>query len=98
MEKFTVEYELKSGLDSLYKNLKKDQIIQGRIIDCIEPNGYLLRIHGFNILTQSNGTFKKFDEIKLMVREVDSHLILDLIPQKIENKLSTNHNIDVIIS
>jgi len=98
MENFIIEYELKSGLDSLFKNLKKDQVLQGRIIDCIKPNGYLLRIHGFNILTQSNGRFKKFDEIQLMVREVDSHLILDLIPQKIQNKHSTDHNIDVIVS
>ena len=80
--KFTVDYNTKGGLENLFCRLKIGQILKGRIIDCIEPNGYLLRIRGFNILTQSNGSFKKFDEISLKVKEVDSHLVLDFIPRK----------------
>ena len=42
----------------------------------------MLRIRGFNILTQSKGSFEKFEEISLKVKEVDSHLVLDFIPKK----------------
>ena len=53
MMQFLVNYQTEDGLGNLFRRLKKDQILKGRIIDCIEPNGYLLRIRGFNILTQS---------------------------------------------
>ena len=50
---FSVNYQTEGGLGNLFRRLKKGQILKGRVIDCIEPNGYLLRIRGFNILTQS---------------------------------------------
>ena len=90
--KFTVDYNTKGGLENLFCRLKIGQILKGRIIDCIEPNGYLLRIRGFNILTQSNGSFKKFDEISLKVKEVDSHLVLDFVPRK--NRLSKSNGLN----
>ncbi len=95
--KFTVDYQTESGLENLFRRLKTGQILKGRIIDCIEPNGYLLRIRGFNILTQSNGSFEKFDEISLKVREVDSHLVLDFIPEKNRIRKSNGLNSDIIV-
>jgi|TARA_Y100000294_G_C8517097_1_gene321323 hypothetical protein len=94
---FTVDYKTKGGLEKLFRRLKKGQILKGRIIDCIEPNGYLLRIRGFNIITQSNGTFEKFEEISLKVREIDSHLVLDFIPKKNRNRKSNGLNSDIIV-
>ena len=95
--KFTVDYQTEDGLENLFRRLKKGQILKGRIIDCIEPNGYLLRIRGFNILTQSNGSFKKFDEISLKVKEVDSHLVLDFIPRKNRIRKSNGLNSKIIV-
>ena len=64
---FTIDYIQEAGLEKLFSRLKKGQILEGKIIDTIDPNGYLLRIRGFNIITQSNGIFNKNDKILLMV-------------------------------
>ena len=94
---FTVNYQTEGGLGNLFRRLKKGQILKGRIIDCIEPNGYLLRIRGFNIITQSKGLFEKFEEITLKVKEVDSHLVLDFIPRKNRIRKSNGPNSGIIV-
>ena len=97
MMQFLINYQTEDGLGNLFRRLKKDQILKGRIIDCIEPNGYLLRIRGFNILTQSKGSFEKFEEISLKVKEVDSHLVLDFIPKKNRIRKSNGPNSGIIV-
>ncbi len=94
---FSVNYQTEGGLGNLFRQLKKGQILKGRVIDCIEPNGYLLRIRGFNILTQSKGSFEKFEEISLKVKEVDSHLVLDFIPEKNRIRKSNGPNSGIIV-
>ena len=97
MMQFSVNYQTEDGLGNLFRRLKKGQILKGRVIDCIEPNGYLIRIRGFNILTQSKGSFEKFEEISLKVKEVDSHLVLDFIPKKNRIRKSNGTNSDIVV-
>jgi hypothetical protein len=97
MMQFTVNYQTEGGLENLFLRLKKGQILKGRIIDCIEPNGYLLRIRGFNILTQSKGSFEKFEDILLKVKEVDSHLVLDFVSRKNRIRKSNGLNSGIIV-
>ena len=97
MMQFTVNYQTESGLENLFRRLKKGQILKGRIIDCIEPNGYLLRIRGFNIITQSKGSFEKYEEISLKVKEVDSHLVLDFVPRKNRIRKPNDLNSGIIV-
>ena len=94
---FTIDYIQEAGLEKLFSRLKKRQILEGKIIDTIHPNGYLLRIRGFNIITQSNGIFNKNDKILLMVREVDSHLVLDFVPKKNTIRNSSDKITDIIV-
>ena len=94
---FSVNYQTEGGLGNLFRRLKKGQILKGRVIDCIEPNGYLIRIRGFNILTQSKGSFEKFEEISLKVKEVDSHLVLDFIPEKNRIRKSNGTNSGIVV-
>ena len=93
---FNIDYKTETGLENLFRRLKPGQILKGKIIDCLELNGYLLRIRGYNILTQSNGRFQKFEDIFVKVKEVDSHLVLDLIPKKV-SKGETNRSIPDIV-
>jgi len=72
----------KGSLENLLRCLKKGMRLQGRIIDCLEDNRYLLRIRGYNILTYSEQIFEKFDDIGLVVIEVKPHLVLDLFKEK----------------
>jgi len=94
---FTIDYKTVSGLENLYRRLKPGQILKGKIIDFIEPNGYLLRIRGYNILTQSNGIFQIFEDIIVKVKEVDSHLVLDLMPKKTQKRMINSSISDIII-
>ena len=94
---FLVNYQTEGGLGNLFRRLKKGQILKGRVIDCIEPNGYLIRIRGFNILTQSKGSFEKVEEISLKVKEVDSHLVLDFIPKKNRIRKSKGTNSGIVV-
>ena len=94
---FTVNYETRGGMENLFRRLKKGQILKEKIIDCIEPNGYLLRIIGFNILTQSKGSFEKFEDILLKVKEVDSHLVLDFVSRKNRIRTSNGLNSGIIV-
>ena len=95
--KFNIDYKTETGLENLFRRLKPGQILKGKIIDYVEPNGYLLRIRGYNILTQSKGRFQKFEDIFVKVKEVDSHLVLDLIPEK-SHKRVTNSSISDIVA
>ena len=94
---FLVNYQTEGGLGNLFRRLKKGKILKGRVIDCIEPNGYLIRIRGFNILTQSKGSFEKFEEISLKVKEVDSHLVLDFISKKNRIRKSNGTNSGIVV-
>ena len=72
----------KGGLENLLRCLKKGMRLQGRIIDCLEDNRYLLRIRGYNILTYSEQLLNIFDDVHLKVVEVEPHLVLDLIKER----------------
>ncbi|MCK4295357.1 MAG: hypothetical protein KAW56_02255 [Candidatus Marinimicrobia bacterium] len=91
-------YIVKEDLDKLLKHLKKGMKVQGRIVDCLGDNRYLLRIRGYNILTYSEQLFQRFDDIQLTVVEVEPHFVLDLLkerhtPSGIVNKEVTKTNI-----
>lgn len=86
---FEVNYQVEDGLENLLRRLKKGQSLKGHIVDTIEPDGYLLRIQGYNILTKSKASFKKFDEINLVVQEVNPHLILNLVRNTVKLKRKT---------
>ena len=73
------DYLIKGGLDNLIRRLEKGMRLRARIVDCAGENKYLLRIWGYNILTESRRVFQQFDEVQLIVREVTPHLVLDLI-------------------
>jgi len=95
--RFNIDYKTETGLENLFRRLKPGQTLKGKIIDCIEPNGYLLRIRGYNILTQSNGRFQKFEDIFVKVKEVDSHLVLDLIPEKVYKRVINSSISDIVV-
>lgn len=86
---FKVFYQMEAGLENLLRRLKKGQRLTGRIVDKIEPDGYLLRIQGYNILTQSKESFKKFDIVDLIVQEINPHLTLILVRNKMKVKRKT---------
>ena len=66
------------GLESLIDRLEPGMDIEGRIVDVLDQNMFILRIWGHNILTESNHSFQKFSEVILHVRSVEPKLIFSL--------------------
>ncbi len=68
------------GLESLIDRLEPGMEIDGRIVDTLGGNYFVLRIWGHNILTESNHKFEKFSEVILHVRSVHPKLVFSLRP------------------
>jgi len=71
-------FEIVGDLEGLMSRLHPGLRVRGRIVDIIDDGKYILRIWGYNLLTASRGRFNRFDEIELVIREVEPHLVLDL--------------------
>lgn len=87
------DYDIQPTLDRLKKRLKKGMVLHGRIIECISTNKYLLRVWGYNILTESRGKFQKFDEIDLFVNEIFPNIEFELSTHSESN----NGQMDIFI-
>lgn len=90
------EFNVKYGLDSLLKRLKPGTEVTGRIVDVISENRYLLRIWGYNILTDSQRSFNKFEEVDLKVLQVEPHLVLD-IRKKGGHRSQSNSGMNIVV-
>jgi hypothetical protein len=75
---FLVRYDL----DNLIRRLKEGMRLKGRIVKCLGDNRYLLRIWGYNILTESEQRFEPLEEVSLTVRQVRPHLTFKLKSEK----------------
>ncbi|MFH1851021.1 MAG: hypothetical protein ABIA75_01610 [Candidatus Neomarinimicrobiota bacterium] len=67
-------------LNDLLKRLEPGMVLNGRIVDCLGDDKYILRIWGYNVLTQSHYSFQRFDEIELVVKKVQPEFELVLQP------------------
>lgn len=70
--------------------------VQGRIVEVIGGDRYLLRIWGYNILTESHKQFSKFEEVDLTVLQVNPHLVLD-IKKKNTGKTGLRDGMNVLV-
>jgi hypothetical protein len=66
-------------LHELLRQLRVGMHIQGRIIRNFENGTFLLRIRNYNILSQSNQRCPVGSEKEFLVRQVQPHLILEVI-------------------
>lgn len=75
-------YRVKDNLDMFINRIKKGMVLRGRIIDRLGEDRYLLRVWGYNILTESQSAFAPFDEIKLVVKETNPVIVFDLCSER----------------
>ena len=81
-------FKLNPNLDDLLKRLKKGAMLKGRIVESFGNGKYLLRIWGYNIVTESEYSFSPFDEVQLKVLQVEPYLVLDLQRTRQDYKLT----------
>jgi len=66
------------GLESLIDRLLPGMDIKARIIEVVGNNMFILRVWGYNILTESNYPFEKFNEVILHVHSIAPKLVFNL--------------------
>jgi hypothetical protein len=68
------------GLQDLVKRLKPGDHVEARVVDCLEPHAYIIRVRGYNILSHSKYPFRRFDEVELSVKATEPQLVFELRP------------------
>ena len=82
------------NLQNLLRQLKTGTYISGKILEKIDETKYILRIHGYNIITESEKTLKKGDELNFIIKNNNNHLYLKLIRSK---QFSKNNRLNIVI-
>ena len=79
-----VEYQVDTlkNLQDLLKRLNPGSTVKGRILDRIDKEKYILRIYGYNIITESKIILKIGDELNFEIKENNNHLTIKLINKK----------------
>jgi len=91
-------YNVKHNLQDLTRRLERGMVLKGRILDHFDNDKYLVRIWGYNILTESKHKFDIQEEIELKVLEINPHIVFDLYhpSQSIEDH-STNTHTNIVV-
>ncbi|MAJ44994.1 MAG: hypothetical protein CMF96_09675 [Candidatus Marinimicrobia bacterium] len=82
------QIDTSKNLQELLKRLNPGSIVKGRILDKIDDSKYILRIYGYNIVTESKKSLKKGEELKFEIKNNNNHLTIKLIEsnQKLQSK------------
>lgn len=94
------KHKRKIGLHELRSRLEKGETINCRIVEILNNNKYLLRIHGYNLVTESKKKFKQGEEIKAKIKKLKPQIILSLNKKidKYKELSSSDNNIDIIVN
>jgi hypothetical protein len=87
-------YYVKEDLQELLKRLKRGMKVNGRILDKLSENRYIIRIFGYNLLTESEAIFNVKDEVTLTVLDVEPHLKLNISYRR---KKNSDSQMDIIV-
>ena len=79
-----VEFNIDTSknLQKLLSRLKPGQFIQGRILDKLDNDKYIIRIYGYNIISKSNKHLNIGDELNFEIKGNQNHLTIKLIDKK----------------
>ena len=78
-------YYVREDLQDLLRRLKKGMKVNARILDKLSNNRYIIRIFGYNLLTESEANFNIKDEVTLTVLQVEPHLTLNIAYRRKNN-------------
>ena len=79
-----MEFQLDTSknLQDLLKRLNPGQSVKGRILNQIDDTKYVLRIYGYNIVTESKKKLKIGDDLDFEIKNNNNHLTICLIDKK----------------
>mgnify|MGYP001430358564 CR=1 FL=1 len=70
------------NLQDLLKRLNPGSTVKGRILEKIDDTKYILRIYGYNIVTESKKNLSKGDELEFEIKNNNNHLTIQLLNKK----------------
>mgnify|MGYP001286039011 FL=1 len=70
------------NLQDLLKRLNPGSTVKGRILEKIDDTKYILRIYGYNIVTESKKNLSKGDELEFEIKNNNNHLTIKLLNKK----------------
>ena len=70
------------NLQDLLKRLNPGSTVKGRILEKIDDTKYILRIYGYNIVTESKKNLSKGDELEFEIKNNNNHLTIQLLNNK----------------
>ena len=82
------------NLQDLLKRLNPGTSVKGRILDKLDDTKYVLRIYGYNIVTESKKKLNIGDELDFEIKNNNNHLTICLMDKK-KNIKSKGLNITV---
>ncbi|MFQ6604271.1 MAG: hypothetical protein ACE5D8_01840 [Fidelibacterota bacterium] len=87
-------YMIQPTLDRLKKRLKRGTVLRGRVVDIFSSNRILLRVHGYNILTEARGTFMRCEELDLVITRVIPRIEFQVLSKR-DKRLTACHVVDM---
>ncbi len=78
-------------LENLLRQLQPGMTLTGRIIRSLNSSTFILRIRGYNIITQANDIDVSDQSLRLRVVQVRPHLILKFKKSRFGIKRNYNH-------
>lgn len=85
------------GLEDLLSRLSTGMTLHGRIVEVLGNNRYILRIWGYNLLTESPKSFRKNDVVEFDVRQLQPRLVLDFSQTRNYNGIHTRQHTDFFV-
>ena len=76
------QVDTSKNLQDLLKRLNRGTSVKGRILDQIDDTKYVLRIYGYNIVTESKKKLKIGDELDFEIKNNNNHLTICLIDKQ----------------
>lgn len=76
------QVDTSKNLQDLLKRMSPGETVKGRILDKIDDTKYILRIYGYNIVTESKKNLKKGDELEFEIQNNNNHLTIKLLNKK----------------
>ncbi len=73
---------VEGDLNELLEKLKPGMCLNGRVIEELGKFLFILRIRGYNMVMESEYDFNRFDEIQLVVRQIEPDFQLELLPRQ----------------
>lgn len=93
----TVEVAVTGDLRDLTRRLRPGMIVEGRIVDVLTEQLYILRIWGYNMVMDSQHLFDRGNEINLAIKAVEPKLVLECLPGTRELSQNSGHRITNIL-